>query len=125
MRWNPKTKRGNGEPLPLRNPIGRERLFGGQSRRREHVHFDLATRTGAERNDAVGHGEQGMVAADADVLAGAHLGATLANQDVAREDLLAAEALHAQALAVGIAAVTRGAACFFVCHRTTPVALSG
>src|SRR4029453_6310484 len=103
MGWDPETEKGERRAAPPRNPIGRERLFGGD-RRREHVHLDLAARALAERHDAVGGGEPGVVAADADILAGIHLGAALADQDVAREDLLAAEALHAQALAVGITA---------------------
>ena len=37
---------------------------------------------------------------------GVHLGAALADEDVAGENRLAAEALHAQTLGVGIAAVT-------------------
>src|SRR6185312_12511176 len=86
--------------------------------------LDLAARAGAEGDHAVRGGEQGVVAADADVGARIHLGAPLADQDVAGEDLLAAEALHAQALAVGIAAVARGAACLFVCHLYSPVALT-
>ena len=48
------------------------------------------------------------------------LGAALAHQDVAGEDLLAAEFFHAEAPALGIAAVARGAACFLMCHRLTP-----
>ena len=83
----PKTKRGNGEPVPLEiRSVG-----NGYS--------------AASFSGAVGGGEQGVVAADADILAGIHLGAALADDDVARQDLLAAEALHAQALAVRIAAV--------------------
>src|SRR6185312_15304805 len=121
-----KRKRGNGRAAPPWHILlVRGRLFGGHlGRRRMHVHLDLAARAGSEGDDAVGSGEQGVVAADANVLAGVHLGAALADQDVARQNLLAAEALHAEALAVGIAAVARGAACFLVCHRTTPVALS-
>src|SRR5689334_915490 len=121
-----KRKGGTAEPLPLWHILlVRGRLFSGHlGRRRMHVHLDLAARAGAEGDDAVGGGEQRVVAADAHVLAGVHLGAALADQDVARQDLLAAEALHTETLAVGIAAVARGTACFLVCHRTTPVALS-
>src|SRR5579883_2282400 len=117
-------EKGERRPFPLRNPVGWERLFGGQCRRRVHAHLDLALRAGAEGDHAVRRGEQGVVAADADVGARVHLGAALADQDVAGEDLLAAEALHAQALAVGIAAVARGAACLFMCHLYSPVALT-
>jgi hypothetical protein len=48
--------------------------------------------------------------------AGAHRGAALTDQDVAGEHGLAAELLHAQALAVRFAAVTSTAACLFMCH---------
>src|SRR3954447_18172560 len=124
MGWVPETEKGERRPFPLCNPVGWERLFGGQCRRRDHVHLDLALRAGAEGDHAVGGGEQGVVAADAYIGARIHLGAALADQDVAGENLLTAEALHAQALAVGIAAVARGAACFFVCHLYSPVALT-
>src|SRR5262245_31112244 len=45
-------------------------------------------------------------------------GSALADQDVAGDDLLAAELLDAEALALGVAAVTSLAACFFLCHGT-------
>src|SRR6188768_2893395 len=128
MRDFRKRKGGTAEPFPLRDPFGWERLFGSHlgrvlGRRREHVHLDLAARAGPEAHHAVGGGEQGVVAADPDILARIHLGAALADQDVAGQHLLAAEALDAQPLAVGIAAVARGAACFLVCHLSSPVAL--
>src|SRR5471030_3200057 len=126
MVWVQKRKGGTVGPFPLRYPLGWERLFGSHlDRRREHVHLDLAAGPGTERDEAVGGGEEGVVAADTDILARVHLGAALADQDIARHDLLAAEALHAEAASVGIAAVTRRAACFFMCHRTAPVALLG
>src|SRR6185436_17930793 len=118
-----KRKGGTANRSPFADPVGWERLFGGQCRRRGHVHLDLAARAGAEGNHAVRGGEQGVVAADADVGAGVHLGAALADQDVAGQYLLAAEALHAEALAVRIAAVARRTACFLVCHLYSPVAL--
>src|SRR5690348_441547 len=69
------TKRGNGDRSPFADPVGRERLFGGSlCRRRDHVHLDLAARTGAEGDDAVDGGEQRVVAADPDVGARIHLG---------------------------------------------------
>ena len=64
--------------------------------------------------------EQRVVGADADVGARAHRGAALADQDVAGEHALAAELLHAQTLAVRIAAVTSTAACLFMCHVSAP-----
>src|SRR5260370_40935461 len=100
MAVGPKMKRGNGRPFPLATPIERERLFGshlGRSggRRPEHVHLDLAARPLAERDDAVDGGEEGVGAADADILAGVHLGASLTDQDVARQSLLSADTLAA------------------------------
>src|SRR5471030_871755 len=130
MMWVQKRKGGTVGPFPLRYPLGWERLFSSHlgrdlGWRREHVHLDLAAAPGTERDEAVGGGEEGVVATDTDILARVHLGTALADQDVARHDLLAAEALHAEAASVGIAAVTRRAACFFMCHRTAPVALLG
>src|SRR4051794_17567431 len=124
MVWVQKRKGGTVGPFPLRYPLGWERLFSSQCRRREHVHLDLAAAAGAERDQAVGGGEEGVVATDTDILARVHLGAALADQDVAGHDLLAAEALHAEAASIGIAAVARRAACFFMCHRIAPVALA-
>src|ERR1043165_8932102 len=82
------------------------------------LHRDRGAAAGAgmEGPPAVRLGEQGVVLADADVGAGMELGAALADQDVARDHDLVAELLHAQALAGGIAAVTRTAACFLMCH---------
>src|SRR5690348_18503442 len=57
-----------------------------------------------------------MVLADADVVAGVPLGAALTHDDVAGEDSLSAELLHAGALALTVAAVAGRAACFLMCH---------
>ena len=54
---------------------------------------------------AVGGGEQGVVAAAPDVVAGVEVVAALAHDDRARRDLLTTETLHAQALGHGITAV--------------------
>src|SRR5512147_1826631 len=62
------------------------------------------------------HREEGVVLADADVLARVELRAALADDDGARVHELAAVGLDAQALALGIAAVAGRAACFLVCH---------
>ena len=58
---------------------------------------------------ARGQREQRVVAAAADVVAGVEVGAALADDDLAGVDQLAAEALDAEALGVGVAAVPRGA----------------
>ena len=60
--------------------------------------------------------EQRVVAATADVGAGVEVRAALADDDLAGEDLLAAEALHAQSLSVGVTTVAGGACALFVCH---------
>ena len=60
--------------------------------------------------------EQRVVAAAADVVAGVEVGAALAEDDLAGLDLLAAEPLHAEALGVGVAAVTAGRRALLVCH---------
>src|SRR5690349_17438145 len=62
------------------------------------------------------HREEGVVLADAHVHARVEPRAALAHEDRARIHHLAAEGLQAEALAFRIAAVTRRAACFLVCH---------
>src|ERR1043165_7311675 len=57
-----------------------------------------------------------MVLAQADVVARVPLGAALTHDDVAREDSFPTELLHAEALALTVAAVAGRAACFLMCH---------
>src|SRR3954464_11206223 len=64
----------------------------------------------------VGEREQSMILAQADVVARVPLGAALAHDDVAGANSLAAELLHAEALALTVAAVAGRAACFLMCH---------
>src|SRR4051794_37073066 len=94
----------------LGHRLGWYRRLGGHHRD-EHPAVALL-----ELHAALDHRVDGVVAAEADVLAGVPLGAALADQDVARDHRLAAELLDAQALARGVAAVARTAACFLVCH---------
>src|SRR5436190_3692477 len=70
---------------------------------------------------AVDEREQRVVAADADVRAGVELGAALAHDDRAGRNDLAAEHLDAEHLRLRIAAVTRRAAAFFLCHVSAPL----
>src|SRR3954465_3002159 len=84
---------------------------------------DLAAALLAELDRARREGEQGVVAATADVDAGVEVGAALADEDLARVDDLAAEALHAEALRVGVATVAGGACALLVCHVRFPSAL--
>jgi hypothetical protein len=64
--------------------------------------------TVAEADHAGDLGEEGVVLAAADIGAGLELGAALADDDGAAEDGLAGEALDAEALRVGVAAVFCG-----------------
>ena len=61
--------------------------------------------------------EQGVVAANPDVLAGMDMRASLANQDVASQNKLPICTLYAQTLGLGVTAVSRGAAALFVCKE--------
>ena len=67
---------------------------------------DLAALARAELHRTVGQREQRVVAATPDVLARVELGAALAHDDGAGGHGLAVEHLHAEALGIGIAAVT-------------------
>src|SRR5271166_1262991 len=71
-----------------------------------------------ERNFAGGSGEQSMISAHADIAAGVELGAALTHQNVAADDALAAELLHAETPAGRITAVARRTASFLMSHRT-------
>lgn len=77
----------------------------------------VATGALREFHGALAQCEQGIVFATADVLAGMEVGTTLANDDVASDDVLATEALHAKSLGMRVAAVTGGAKTFFMSHE--------
>ena len=49
--------------------------------------------------------KQGVVAANTDIVAGMDVRASLANQNIAREDKLTVRTLHAQSLGLGITTV--------------------
>src|SRR6202140_768741 len=84
---------------------------------RQHTHIEALLRALLLELHLAGHlGEQRMVGAHTDVRAGTDRRAALTHEDVARQHLLAPEALHAQTLGVRIAAVLGTAACLFVCH---------
>src|SRR5690349_12506010 len=80
------------------------------------MHVFAAELAISERDLAVGEREQGLVLAQADVVARVPLGAALAHDDVAGEDGFPTELLHAEALAFAVAAVAGRAACFLMCH---------
>src|SRR5690348_6421875 len=80
------------------------------------MHVFAAELAVTERDLAVGKREKRMVLAQADVVARVPLRSALTHDDVAGARLLAAEQLHAEALALTIAAVAGRAACFLMCH---------
>src|SRR5882672_5395235 len=73
-----------------------------------------------EANVAVGGGEQRVVRAEPDVGPRLEPGATLPHDDAARGHELPAEALDAEPLGIGIAAVARAADALLVCHVAMP-----
>src|SRR5262249_8960378 len=105
----PPMKKGNGPAVPLsigpRMPGRRSGTRASARRRRLDRNEGAAQRAAMEADAAVGRGEQGMVAAHADIAAGMHLGAALADQDVAGDHGLAAVLLDPEAPAGSIAAV--------------------
>ena len=74
---------------------------------REHRYEGAAVGFGLERNTTLDLGEQGVVRAHADIEAGVPGRAALTRNDVAGSDDLPAERLDTEALAFGIASVTR------------------
>src|SRR5580700_4024291 len=71
--------------------------------------------------DLPGHqGEQRVVVAAADTLARVEVRATLPDDNLARVHELAAEALHAKPLRVGVATVAAGRRALLVCHLCCP-----
>src|SRR5215471_17833761 len=91
-------------------------LLGRSLRHRNNGYEGAVFGFGTVLDAAIDQGEQRMVDANADVLARMPFRAALAHEDVAGETALSAEQLHAQALAGRVTAVTRGSACFLVCH---------
>jgi len=74
-------------------------------RHRDNGHKGASVGTGAEFHVTFGCCEDGVVLADADIVAGVPLGAALADDDVAGNDEFAAEFLDAEATACGITSV--------------------
>src|SRR5579863_5452970 len=64
--------------------------------------------------------EQRVIASDTDVLARENLGATLTDQDGAREHNLAGVTLHAEALGLAVASVAGAPAAFLMRHLRDP-----
>ena len=67
-------------------------------------------------------GEQGVVLAATNIQAGLQRCAALANDNGAACNQLARKTLHAKSLRIGIAAVRRRTATFFMCHYTASCA---
>lgn len=65
---------------------------------------------------AINEGEEGPIAAGADIATGDELGAALADQDAASRDKFAAERLDAQPTCIAIAPVARTSLTFFMSH---------
>jgi hypothetical protein len=59
-----------------------------------------------------------VITAAANIFTGVKLGATLANDDVSRQNFLSAEFLYAKSFGLGIASVTGTTACFLMCHKS-------
>ena len=79
--------------------------------------MNLALHATREVDATVAQSEQRVVLATTDVFAGMELRAALTNDDVAGDDVLATEALHAKSLGMRVAAVTGGAKTFFMSHE--------
>src|ERR1700733_5076488 len=79
----------------------------------DHVHLAVGL---VELDGAVAEREERPIAAGADALAGVVLGAALADDDAAGEDLLAAKNFDAQALGSAVATVAGGFLTCFMCH---------
>src|SRR5712671_4151931 len=118
--------------LPLLEPLGStgstgvpadlgmiHRLFG---RRLHRYNGDVgaALSLGTVRHAPIDQRKQRVIPAQANVFARMPFGSMLPHNDIAGTTRLAAEQLDAEALARGIAAVTRGAACFLVRHGGLP-----
>src|SRR5262249_43098729 len=86
--------------LDAGGPMKVHRLLGRCLRHRLYRYVDAALGFGTELDLAIDEREQCVVLAQADVLPRVPLGAALTRDDVAGDDLLAAENLQAQALAV-------------------------
>jgi hypothetical protein len=78
--------------------------------------YDSTAAAGAEFDGAGLQCEQGVVAATANACTGVEVGATLADDDLACGNYLAAEALDAEVLGVGVTTVASGTRAFFMCH---------
>jgi hypothetical protein len=86
------------------------------TRRRLHSNKHASFRLVLEFYMALNQGKDGVIFAHADVSAWVPLGATLANDNVARDDFFATKFLDAKTAAGSIATVAGTSTCFFMCH---------
>ena len=112
-----KQKRGMARHPPFARARAR---YSAATARRDHRHVRAAAAAGTEPDLTLDEREQRVVAPHADVVAGVPAGAALPDDDVAGDDVLAAELLHAEPLARRIAAVARAAAGLLVRHLVSP-----
>ena len=75
-----------------------------------------AASVAVEEHAAVHKGEDGVVAAHAHALAGVPFGAALADDDVASDNDLSTEFLHAKTLAARVASIAYGTLTFLMSH---------
>jgi len=69
-----------------------------------------------ERHDAVDKGEQRVISAQPDVVAGPKPGAALSHQNTASRYTLAPKLFHAKPLGLTVTAVAGTSTTFFMCH---------
>jgi hypothetical protein len=74
------------------------------------------TPSAIEANIAIDQRENGVIAAEADVLAWQKLGSALAHNDIAGDDQFATVFFYAETLANAVAAVLNAALSFFMSH---------
>src|SRR5690242_19756671 len=102
-------------------PRGRPSVCGRRALLADRDDVDDATPPlGAELHVALDEREQGVVTAATDAVARVEVRAALADDDLAGVDELAAVALHAEALGVGVPTVLGRGRALLVCHGCCP-----
>jgi hypothetical protein len=102
------------------DPLWFRRLLGRGLYHRKDGYEYAAFGFGIVLNATVDESEQGVVFADADILASVPFGAALTRQDIAGGDVLPAEQLHAEPPTLRVATVARRPACLFMSHGSIP-----
>src|SRR5579875_661612 len=113
-RVSPRRSAPRGAPARGERDAGRLFAVGGRDR------DDAPAATGAELHGPRGPGEDRVVLADPDSVAGLEARAALAHDDLAAAHGLAGEHLHAEALGVRVAAVAARAEAFLMRHLPPP-----